>query len=191
MARWALIKSYLTDGLPIRMYAAEDEGRLWRTSICDDEYPLDEDEFVRQLGSQRDWKCSNDGENSGTLNAAAVQLVEYCTGRRLEFDLPFCLRGTLFQVRVWEELLRIPFGATRSYRDMAALIHHPSAFRAVGAANGQNHLPLVVPCHRVIASNGTLAGFGAGIGLKKRLLGHEMSVTGFHPAQQTFLALDA
>jgi len=98
------------------------------------------------------------------------QLEEYFAGRRQEFDLPLAPRGTPFELSVWEELRRIPFGETRSYADVARALGKPAATRAVGRANGANPIPIVVPCHRVIGSNGSLTGFGGGLAAKARLL---------------------
>ena len=104
---------------------------------------------------------------------AASQLAEYFEGKRREFDLPLAPSGTPFQLSVWEVLRTIPYGATRSYLDVANAIGKPAACRAVGAANGANPLPIVVPCHRVIGANGSLTGFGGGIDVKRRLLALE------------------
>ena len=98
------------------------------------------------------------------------QLRAYFAGKLREFDLPLDLRGTGFQLRVWNALLGIPFGETRSYLQIAQSIGAPAAIRAVGAANGANPIPIVVPCHRVIGANGKLVGYGGGLPLKKRLL---------------------
>jgi O-6-methylguanine DNA methyltransferase len=104
--------------------------------------------------------------------AAAVQVAEYLEGKRERFELPLDLRGTPFQLRVWGELLRIPYGETRSYADVARAIGEPGAPRAVGAANGANPVALVVPCHRVVATHG-LGGYGGGLPLKRQLLALE------------------
>lgn len=101
------------------------------------------------------------------------QLLEYLAGDRTDFDLPLDLRGTEFQRRVWAALQEIPFGERRSYRDIAKAIGRPKAVRAVGAANGSNPVSLVVPCHRVINSDGKLGGYGGGLPLKARLLAME------------------
>lgn len=106
----------------------------------------------------------------------AAQLDEYFAGERKTFDLPLAPRGTPFQRSVWDELLRIPYGATKSYRDIANAIGKPAAVRAVGAANGANPLPIVVPCHRVVGANGSLTGFGGGIDVKRRLLALEGAI---------------
>jgi methylated-DNA-[protein]-cysteine S-methyltransferase len=98
------------------------------------------------------------------------QLRAYFAGKLRRFDLPLDMQGTDFQLRVWRELEAISFGETRSYSQIAAAIGAPRAVRAVGAANGANPIPIVVPCHRVIGAGGTLVGYGGGLPLKKRLL---------------------
>jgi O-6-methylguanine DNA methyltransferase len=98
------------------------------------------------------------------------QLSEYLEGRRQEFDVPLDLRGSAFQRQVWKELLKIPYGQVISYGEMARRIGRPGACRAVGSANGSNPLPIVVPCHRVIGSNGKLTGYGGGVAMKSFLL---------------------
>ena len=107
------------------------------------------------------------------LRAAVQQLGEYFEGDRTEFDLTLDLRGTEFQVAAWRALGDIPYGSTRSYGEQAALIGRPKAVRAIGQANGKNPVPIVLPCHRVIGSNGHLTGFSGGLGLKRRLLEFE------------------
>ncbi len=108
--------------------------------------------------------------NENPFLTARAQLLEYFAGDRKDFDLPIRLSGTEFQLRVLEELQKIPYGETRSYADIAVRIGKPRAVRAVGTANGRNPIPIVVPCHRVIGSNGNLAGFGGGLDTKKALL---------------------
>ena len=104
------------------------------------------------------------------LVQAVKQLRSYFGGDLREFDLPLAPQGTDFQLRVWRELRSIPYGRTRSYMEVAGAIGAPKAVRAVGAANGANPIVIVVPCHRVIGSNGKLTGFGGGLPLKQRLL---------------------
>lgn len=99
-----------------------------------------------------------------------LQLKEYFAGERQAFDLPLDMRGTQFQKDVWEALLAIPFGETRSYGELAKKLGSPTASRAVGAANGRNPISIVVPCHRVIGSSGKLTGFAGGLDVKARLL---------------------
>jgi methylated-DNA-[protein]-cysteine S-methyltransferase len=101
------------------------------------------------------------------------QMASYFGGHLTLFELPLDPAGTEFQRDVWRALLDIPYGATRSYADIARAVGRPTAFRAVGAANGANPLPIVVPCHRVIGSNGALTGFGGGMQVKQRLLALE------------------
>lgn len=107
------------------------------------------------------------------LVEAARQLDEYFAGARRVFDLPLDVAGTSFQQKVWRALLTIPFGETRSYGQIANQIGHPSAVRAVGAANGRNPISIVAPCHRVIGSNGRLTGFAGGLPAKAHLLALE------------------
>jgi len=101
------------------------------------------------------------------------QLNEYFAGRRTTFALPLSPAGTMFQRDVWNALLRIPYGETTSYGQLARTIGRPTAVRAVGAANGQNPIPIIIPCHRVIGSDGRLVGFGGGLNVKRFLLGLE------------------
>lgn len=109
------------------------------------------------------------------LDETARQLRAYFVGERRTFDLPLDFRGTAFQRQVWQALLTIPFGETRSYRDIAVQLGRPSATRAVGAANGRNPIPIVAPCHRVIGANGSLTGFGGGLENKAFLLDLEQA----------------
>lgn len=108
-----------------------------------------------------------------TLRETARQLDEYFAGQRQRFDLELDFTGTAFQRQVWAALLSIPFGQTRSYRDIAQQIGHPSAVRAVGAANGRNPISIIAPCHRVIGASGSLTGFAGGLPAKQYLLGLE------------------
>jgi methylated-DNA-[protein]-cysteine S-methyltransferase len=109
----------------------------------------------------------------GALRTAVAQLREYFAGRRRSFDLPLDCRGTAFQCAVWRELRSIPFGEVISYRELARRVGRPQGSRAVGQANGRNPLPIVVPCHRVIAADGSLGGFSGGLPVKAKLLAHE------------------
>ena len=108
------------------------------------------------------------------LEPARRQLTEYFAGERTTFDLPLRPAGAPFQLRVWEALLRIPYGETVSYGEIAREIGHPTASRAVGAANGRNPIAIVVPCHRVIGANGSLTGYGGGLECKRALLDLEV-----------------
>lgn len=136
--------------------AATDAG-LFAVAFPHNRYPLPQREHW-QPGTHR-W-----------LDAAAAQLDDYFAGRRRGFDLPLVPHGTQFQQRVWNALRTIPFGNTWSYADLARAIGRPTAMRAVGAANGRNPTPIIVPCHRVIGRDGSLTGFAGGMDTKMALL---------------------
>ena len=104
------------------------------------------------------------------LTETRKQLQEYFDGKRKEFNLPILLRGTEFQKKVWQGLCTIPYGETRSYKELAELVGNPKAVRAVGGANNKNPIMIIVPCHRVIGADGSLVGFGGGLEVKKYLL---------------------
>jgi len=106
----------------------------------------------------------------GVLHETARQLEEYFGRRRRQFTIPVIPAGTGFQHKVWTALLRIPYGETRTYLDIARAIGKPGSVRAVGAANGANPIAIIIPCHRVIGSDGSLTGYGGGMALKRRLL---------------------
>jgi methylated-DNA-[protein]-cysteine S-methyltransferase len=120
-----------------------------------------------------DWIRDDDA-----LRDAADQLHAYFAGERRTFELPLAPRGTDFQQSVWSALQRIPYGETTTYSTIAERIGRPAAVRAVGAANGANPIPIVIPCHRVIGSNGSMTGFGGGIDVKRKLLALEARVAG-------------
>ncbi|MDH3797478.1 MAG: methylated-DNA--[protein]-cysteine S-methyltransferase [Desulfobacterales bacterium] len=109
------------------------------------------------------------------LQECMQQMDEYFKGQRRKFNVPLLLKGTDFQKAVWRQLQKIPFGQTASYGDVARAVGSPRAFRAVGNANNKNPIPLIIPCHRVIGSDGKLVGFGGGIWRKEWLLEHEQS----------------
>ncbi|WP_374159252.1 methylated-DNA--[protein]-cysteine S-methyltransferase [Mycobacterium sp. G7A2] len=136
------------------------DGRLRHLRMTDQTYEPDRSNWLR------------DDEAFGD---AVAQLEEYFRGERQDFDLGLDLVGTAFQRRVWEALLTIPYGETRSYGEIARQIEAPGAFRAVGLANGHNPIGIIVPCHRVIGANGSLTGYGGGMERKKTLLGLERS----------------
>lgn len=115
-----------------------------------------------------DWE-----KNDEPFKAVIKQLDEYFDGSRQDFDLPLRPQGTEFQRRVWQALQQIPYGETRSYGELAKYVGNPKASRAVGAANGINPIPVIIPCHRVIGSNGKLTGFGGGLETKAFLLNLE------------------
>jgi methylated-DNA-[protein]-cysteine S-methyltransferase len=118
-----------------------------------------------------------EGEKTGPLEQAVDELTRYLAGERLQFTCALDLHGTAFQVNVWQELLRIPYGETRSYLEIATAIGRPAAVRAVGAANGSNPIAIIVPCHRVIGSNGSLTGYGGGLPAKEWLLALEKAAS--------------
>jgi methylated-DNA-[protein]-cysteine S-methyltransferase len=156
------------DGVPMRLVAGDSGLRMI--------------EFFPEEPAAGTESCSH-----AVLIEAIGQLREYFEGRRQEFTVPLDLAGTGFQLRVWRALLAIPYGETRTYREIATAIEAPTAVRAVGAANGANPLPIIVPCHRVIGSSGKLVGYGGGLPLKKRLLelerepgGHQLCTDFLH-----------
>jgi methylated-DNA-[protein]-cysteine S-methyltransferase len=156
---WAPIKSRFGN------FAAwvDDEGRLLRFHL-------------RAKGAE---KVDPDAErNEKKLADVERQVSEYDKGRRREFDFELLSEGPGFYKLVWEALLEIPFGDTTSYGAIARRVGQPNAARAVGIANGANPIALVVPCHRVIGSDGSLTGYGGGLPLKRALLEHEASVVG-------------
>ena len=118
--------------------------------------------------------------NEKPFTEAQKQLSEYFDGRRRDFDLPLKPTGTEFQLQVLDELQRIPYGTTCSYSDIAERIGRPRAVRAVGAANGRNPIPVIIPCHRVIGASGDLTGFGGGLPTKEALLRLELENSQFN-----------
>jgi methylated-DNA-[protein]-cysteine S-methyltransferase len=120
-----------------------------------------------------DWQ-----RHDADLAHVAGQLAEYFAGERREFDLTLRPRGTQFQLRVWAALREIPYGETRSYGSIAAELGVPGAARAVGLANGQNPISIIVPCHRVVGATGALTGYGGGLPAKQWLLSHEAARVG-------------
>ncbi len=150
-------------------FAVDDDGALVWLQFLDGEYPRAiEDELIR-----KGYLPATDLERTARARA---ELLEYCRGARQTFTLPLALSGTEWQVAVWQALLRIPFGETRTYGQIAASLGRPAAARAMGRANATNHIPLVVPCHRVVGANGALTGFEGGLHIKARLLEHEARV---------------
>lgn len=140
------------------------------------------------------WLCANDAEllevsftpqfrtknciqqETDLIKAAKAQLDEYFAGQRKMFDIPFNLNGTLFQQKVWNALLKIPYGAALSYKDIAVIIGNANASRAVGNANNKNPLPIIIPCHRVIGKYGNLTGYAGGLDVKNFLLELEKKI---------------
>ncbi|MCA1582425.1 MAG: methylated-DNA--[protein]-cysteine S-methyltransferase [Acidobacteria bacterium] len=161
-----------------------------RSSIAEGTGGMFEEEFVTRVGLLR---AAVDAEGSlvrlefrgfaseartksrGSTPCDVVrrQISQYFEGRRTSFDLRLAPDGTAFQRRVWEELVRIPFGQRTTYGELARRLGRPAAFRAVGAANGANPIAIVIPCHRVVGSDGSLTGYGGGLPMKEWLLAHE------------------
>ena len=127
-----------------------------------------------ELGRHPVWIGDDWQRDPSALRDVRAQLDAYFAGELTEFDLPLAAQGSEFDLRVWAELRRIPYAATLSYGELARRVGDPLAARAVGAANGRNPLPIVVPCHRVIGADGSLTGFGGGLATKKFLLEHEL-----------------
>jgi methylated-DNA-[protein]-cysteine S-methyltransferase len=130
------------------------------------------------------WRESNipfvEGDNSAAekfLNLAVKEITEYLNGDRKTFSVPLVPIGTEFQMKVWKELAKIPYGETRSYKDIALALNDANASRAVGTANGKNPISIIIPCHRVISSDGTLGGYAGGLDIKKTLLELEGSLS--------------
>jgi len=109
-------------------------------------------------------------EGGSQFREVVRQLRSYFAGKRTSFDLPLILEGTDFQKRVWTAIQNIPYGQTMSYKELAEKVGKPAAVRAVGAANGANPIPIIIPCHRVVGNDGSLTGFGGGLPLKRKLL---------------------
>lgn len=132
----------------------------------------EEDGAITELLFEK-WDGRAEQKSTELLSRAETQLSEYFSGQRREFDLPLAPRGTDFQRRVWNALLTIPYGETRSYGEIAALAGSPKAFRAVGSANHNNPISIFIPCHRVIGADGSLTGYGGGMEVKAALLALE------------------
>ena len=133
---------------------------------------IDEDDMTSSIPSSNEMSSHPEIENEIT-SLVIQQLNEYFAGSRRAFDMPLDLQGTPFQKRVWQELLKIPFGTTISYKELALRLGDVKTIRAAGTANGANPVSIIVPCHRVIGSDGSLIGYGGGIWRKKWLLEHE------------------
>lgn len=133
-----------------------------------------DDDGLRELRFELDYRPQTPLDSwvhaPDKLAQVRTQLEEYFAGERVEFDLKLNMQGTDFQKDVWQALVTIPYGVTTSYGEISQRINRPKASRAVGAANGRNPVPVIVPCHRVIGSNGSLTGFGGGLAAKQWLL---------------------
>jgi methylated-DNA-[protein]-cysteine S-methyltransferase len=150
-------------------FAVDEEGALMRLHFVESDYGPVMEEDLEDEG----YAVEVDETKTACVRK---ELSEYANGKRKTFDVPLAFAGSAWQKAVWMELTHIPFGETRSYGQIADALGRPGAARAVGSANARNVLPVVVPCHRVIAADGTLGGFNGGLHLKERLLEHEFRV---------------
>ena len=175
MVEWTEV--CLVDGLVVRLVASNLGLRAIDFRLSG---PIqgERNDSLRKDAVRKDAVSNGAVRNDGNPVAkeAARQLQAYFDARLRRFDLTLDMQGTDFQKRVWRELDGIPYGETRSYRQIAEAIGSPQSVRAVGAANGANPIPIVVPCHRVIGSTGKLVGYGGGLPLKKRLLALEGAI---------------
>lgn len=140
---------YSYNTIPGEIYIAEKDGSICNVSFCDLNYTRKETALIKKT---------------------YTQLEEYFKGERQTFDIKLSAQGTVFQKKVWEELQKIPYGKTTTYKDIAQNIGNKNASRAVGMANNKNPIAIIIPCHRVIGSNGNLTGYAGGINIKKYLL---------------------
>ncbi len=159
--------SFIDSSFLKRVFVASTE-----RGVCMVDFLTLEKAFLNELRKLFPGKIIRDDRKN---KAVLSQLKKYLKGKLRRFDCPLDMRGTPFEKKVWSKLAKIPYGQTRSYKEIARAIGHSKAFRAVGNANGKNPLPLIIPCHRVIESNGGLGGFGHGIKVKKQLLDFEKS----------------
>lgn len=141
-----------------------------KKGVCAVDFLTSKETFLKKLRKEFSGMVVRDDRRNQRV---LTQLRKYLKGEMKHFSCPLDMRGTRFEKKVWTELKKIPYGRTRSYKDIAKSIGHPKASRAVGNANGSNSIPLIIPCHRVIESNGGLGGFGHGLKVKKNLLNLE------------------
>lgn len=141
--------------------------KLGKIKICYNQKAITYVKFAR------DNEDTSKNKKSKLSDKAFKQLDEYFKGKREDFDLPLELNGTPFQKQVWNALTKIPYGTTKSYKDIATAINNPKAVRAVGNANNKNPIAIIIPCHRVIGSSGKLVGYASGLEIKKALLALE------------------
>ncbi len=137
-------------------------------------YIESQEEYISRISF---FEISGERRETPAIQNAKKELDEYFAGVRQTFSIPLKLEGTEFQKSVWKELIKIPYGKTVSYYDIASNIGKPSACRAVGMANNKNRIAIVIPCHRVVGKNGSLTGYASGLGIKEKLLRLENSTT--------------
>lgn len=140
------------------------------STILGDVIIAEEDGFIINVNIRENLIGDYIEKETEVICEAYKQLDEYLNGERKEFNLPLKVEGTKFQMSVWDALTRIPYGETRSYKDIAVAINNEKASRAVGNANNKNSIPIFIPCHRVIGANGKLVGYGCGLDIKEKLL---------------------
>lgn len=180
---WAYLKNVIgyfyieADEIGVRKVMLKDNKEETIKEVEKTEETIKEIEEVEETGNiegiDGDLLSENQKKAQHHLNLACQQLEEYFQGNRKRFDVPIHMSGTPFQQSVWRALQEIPYGETRSYKDIAAAIGNPKACRAVGMANNRNEILILVPCHRVIGADGSLVGFGCGLDAKKYLLNLE------------------
>jgi O-6-methylguanine DNA methyltransferase len=154
--------SFFDSALAKRVFVASTE-----RGVCRVDFLTSEKIFLKELREKFPGKIvRDDGKNRKVIS----QLKKFLQGKLDRFGCPLDLKGTSFEKKVWSTLAKIPYGKTRSYKEIAEAIGHPKAFRAVGNANGSNPIPLILPCHRVIETNGGLGGYGHGLKMKRQLL---------------------
>jgi methylated-DNA-[protein]-cysteine S-methyltransferase len=149
------------------------QGVFWKQRPVD--FYSGHSDSSKKDGMRKNSLAVNNLEAVKHLQRAEKQIEEYLSGQRKSFDLVLDIQGTDFQKRVWQELSKIPYGTTYSYKQLAIKVENQKACRAVGTANGRNPLSLIVPCHRVIASDGTLGGYAGGLPIKEKLLRLELT----------------
>jgi AraC family transcriptional regulator of adaptative response/methylated-DNA-[protein]-cysteine methyltransferase len=159
--------SYTTTASPLgRLLVARTERGICAVSLAESDARLEK--HLRHEFPKAEVRRDRNG-----LSDAVRSLLRFIEGQQPRFDLPLDVRGTAFQCRVWEELLRIPYGQTRTYGEVARAVGKPGAARAVGTACGSNRIPLIIPCHRVVRGSGELGGYGLGLPRKRALLDME------------------
>jgi methylated-DNA-[protein]-cysteine S-methyltransferase len=149
---------------------AQTPAYLWQSPFGPLAITTSERGLTRIMFKHEQNACELTSEPDAITRDCVEQLQQYFTGERRDFSVPLDLRGTPFQLACWNALLHIPYGETRTYAQQAVAVNSPRGFRAVGAANGANPIPIIVPCHRVLATGGKLGGYGGGLSLKEKLL---------------------
>ncbi|MCF7803724.1 MAG: methylated-DNA--[protein]-cysteine S-methyltransferase [Candidatus Marinimicrobia bacterium] len=147
------------------MVLVEEDGKLIEVNMSNAELP---DEIIQEKLEQHDPDTYQ--QDSPFLNRVEAELAEYFAGKRTDFDIGYAFHGTEFQQKVWNVIASVPYGETLSYGEIAGIIDKPNAARAVGSACGKNPVSVIVPCHRVLAANGKLGGYGGGLDVKRALL---------------------